>query len=879
MAERFPLENLKVVGNSVYRVAPDGQMFFVRALAQDPTANTDVFAATPPRADDPSFYASTPDQGYFGEQAVGMAAPYLENARNLALSANTMTPDKDSYVPESIQRMGNYATNMGLAGLSAAMAPVYGAAGAVGDVAKAAGVPRSEALVRDLGAMLDVAGVLPEGRILGAMADAGAVPKVAGDLKNVGRAVVERANQPGPMPTVYSNPIPGIGDNGGPPIDIFGETPSAPTPRQRYVDPTTGRYSKAFEAAQDLTQNIMTPEQARAGLIKQGVPEEELLYTGFDSWLKGKDKVTKDEVVNILGDIAINKWQTGSLPFKRITHESTGITGGGGAQQLEDLRWQVMQDRMNTAAQFVDDYRATLRNDLEGQGFQRISAVESPEDLQNLQSLYADAVSKGGYVDPIISSRVERIQELLDRGEDFYSDAVRRRRLMLNGEIKYAYVAPDGSILPEHAAFTDYLRDYEHPDDMWTRMEYDLGNEVERMDSQQIADHLGLDVYDLQPTFDPGSTTYSEYGPKGLLDYRENRYGYDDEGRGVISGSESELGTRSYDEYHFTKGSQDENRLYHARSGMLNTPEGNAYLTFELQSDVGQAYRNDPSKFYITGTSPTFDIPKASKKALQEYVTAGKKYQSLKDQDDAIMDTLYSDQYLDPITGRLRKEAPGYAELRLKLGDLREELAAASQQLLDIEKANNDVIDGMQRFYGRPDMSIRTAEAYGMDLDIEAFEEALAGSLKPKSGAGGSPKGKTSTRPFTTSTNRWVPAALKDELFNAANTDAEWFSLPLGKDVESWTYGESAGQADFYENIVPTQLKKLLKKEYGLDVPIEKIKAEGFLKRNNPTYEVNAIRLTPELKKLIKEKGFSTFKKGGPVEGSTLSDVDVFALQ
>ena len=65
----------------------------------------------------------------------------------------------------------------------------------------------------------------------------------------------------------------------------------------------------------------------------------------------------------------------------------------------------------------------------------------------------------------------------------------------------------------------------------------------------------------------------------------------------------------------------------------------------------------------------------------------------------------------------------------------------------------------------------------------------------------------------------------------------------------------------------------------GLDVPIEKIKAEGFLTRNNPTYEVNAIRLTPELKKMILGQGFSTFKKGGPVEGSTLSDVDVFALQ
>jgi len=29
---------------------------------------------------------------------------------------------------------------------------------------------------------------------------------------------------------------------------------------------------------------------------------------------------------------------------------------------------------------------------------------------------------------------------------------------------------------------------------------------------------------------------------------------------------------------------------------------------------------------------------------------------------------------------------------------------------------------------------------------------------------------------------------------------------------------------------------------------------------------------------MIKEQGFSTFKKGGPVEGSSLADIDVFAL-
>jgi hypothetical protein len=864
-------------------------MFFVRSLGQDPTANTDVFAAAPPRADDPSFYAETPDQGYFGEQAVGMAAPYLENARNLALSANTMTPDKDSYVPESVQRMGNYATNMGLAGLSAAMAPVYGAAGAVGDVTKAFGVPRSEALTRDLGAMLDTAGVLPEGRILGAMADAGAVGSVAakapalyadaignaralaqGDLEFMrGRGLPENAVGVGAdVPKA-----PGIGDNGGPPIDIFEAPSSAPAPRQRYVDPTMGRYSKAFEAANDLKQEVGTPQQMRAALINQGVPEEELLYTGFDNWLQGRDKVTKQEIVDILGDIAINKSGQGSLPFKRITHEGTGVTGGGGTQQLEDLRDQVLQDRMMTNARFVDDYAITLRKDLEGQGFQRITSVDYPDDLKNLFDTIAEADSKGLYVDSYLRRRAEDVQEYINRGESFYSPLVRRSRMLLADATGDIFKAPDGSLLSENTAFEHQFPDYELPSDMQQRMEYELQNSVEQMGAQEVADYLGVDVYDLLPTFDPGDTAYAEYGPKGLMDYRENRYGYDDAGRGVISGSQGDLKTKQYREGHFSSGSQDENRMYHTRAGFLNTPEGRAYHMFEAQSDIGQRFRDDPSRFHVTGTKPVFEVPKDEKKKLQEYITMGKKYQDLLDQRAAGMKILYSDQYLDPKTQSFMKDAPGFEDIISHVRDIQNKISPLSTQLMDLA-TNNQVLDDMQRFYGRPDMSM----LYGDNLDINAVEEALAGTLKPKPGAPGSPSGKTATRPFTTSTNRWVPSALKDELFNAANSDAEWFSLPMGKDVETWTYGESAGQADFYENIVPTQLRKLLKKEFDLDVPIEKIKAEGFLTRDNPTYDVNAIRLTPELKRMIKEQGFSTFKKCGPVEGSSLADIDVFAL-
>ena len=61
-----------------------------------------------------------------------------------------------------------------------------------------------------------------------------------------------------------------------------------------------GLYSKALEAAQDLKQNKGTPEQMRAMLLKSGVKPDELKWTGFDDWAKGKKSITKDDTVAFL---------------------------------------------------------------------------------------------------------------------------------------------------------------------------------------------------------------------------------------------------------------------------------------------------------------------------------------------------------------------------------------------------------------------------------------------------------------------------------------------------------------------------------------------------------------------------------------------------
>jgi hypothetical protein len=104
------------------------------------------------------------------------------------------------------------------------------------------------------------------------------------------RIAIERANQPGQMPTLYSNPIPGLGDNGGPPI----EEPYNPLPDLG---------SRALMAAENLPQARGTYGQMRAQIVKLGggePAERELFFTGLDNRFRPGDPVTQAELVDYL---------------------------------------------------------------------------------------------------------------------------------------------------------------------------------------------------------------------------------------------------------------------------------------------------------------------------------------------------------------------------------------------------------------------------------------------------------------------------------------------------------------------------------------------------------------------------------------------------
>jgi len=61
-----------------------------------------------------------------------------------------------------------------------------------------------------------------------------------------------------------------------------------------------GLFSRATEEASKIPQAKGTPQQMRAALLKQGVKPDELKWTGFDDWAKGRQSVTRDEVADFL---------------------------------------------------------------------------------------------------------------------------------------------------------------------------------------------------------------------------------------------------------------------------------------------------------------------------------------------------------------------------------------------------------------------------------------------------------------------------------------------------------------------------------------------------------------------------------------------------
>lgn len=670
----------------------------------------------------------------------------------------------------------------------------------------------------------------------------------------------------------------GMGDNGGPAMQP-----------QRYINPETGLYSPSYEAAKVLPQEVGTAQQMRSMLLKAGAKEEELVYSGFDNWLKGKDKVTRQEIEDVLGSAAagydyggvdpMTGFETfpGPMPYVRVSEGAgSGVTG------VRDTSVEYLRDRLvhDLRQQAVDERNARMESELLGRGYRPIKFADETEYRQmadQVRAFYDNPQNRrrGETLPPARITNAIRLVDSMMRREGRSFEDLEVQRVLNSLAEDYDYVlGPNG--LPE---LTDEVVRRELPEfasnpffgSLPMRTVDEIQERVYNMSGQDLADQLGVNVEDMLSNFEPGYSLYGSYVMPGMKNYSENQYRYDDTGRGVLSGIES-LGVSRFNQPHFSEPRAP--TMFFTLTGELNTADGPAYHIAQLQSDIGQSYRKNPERFFVPGTSKAeLELTKSQKAVLQDYLNKAKEIEGLNNDVSSSLDRLYSN-YLDENTGGLRKNDPGYEEMAAEIRAGRQRWNELSDSLMDFESENNELFTKIEDFYG--DVStIGRSRAFGGDFTTGRLEDILAGKAKPKRGFGLS--GKSAALPFATSTNRWVDTALKNELIKAAQSNAEWFTLPRGEDVQKYTGGDPEGQAKFYEGVVPNRLKNLAKDFLPEGVEFRSLKAMGYGPKA-PEYEVFGMRLTPEIKKAILEGGFPSFAKGGPVQGSSL-DVDVFALR
>lgn len=119
--------------------------------------------------------------------------------------------------------------------------------------------------------------------------------------------------------------------------------------------------------------------------------------------------------------------------------------------------------------------------------------------------------------------------------------------------------------------------------------------------------------------------------------------------------------------------------------------------------------------------------------------------------------------------------------------------------------------------------------------------------------------------PLVNSTDQWTSTTLRRAIRQAAESGADYIAIPSGKTVLGYNPGNEHGMSEFYDKIVPKNLKNILGKiDKGapapfrvdqLETPTKGAAGNGF----------TMFHLTPEIKKAVMEGGQPLFGNGGSV--------------
>jgi hypothetical protein len=207
------IEDLREIGNVLYERRADGMLYPVRRVRPDTEAR-----GVPPQ--DPSLL----NVGGIGERLAFLNQTFnpVEGIGG-AMRAGERLFSQDADYLQRIEALGSMMS--GVAGIAAPIA-----------AARAIGVPAASAMMEGL------LGFSP-------------TTQAAGDtMRAAGRDIVDRLNQPGPVPVMYSTPIPGVGR---PPLtfdEVARAMQEAPLAEVRRITPSDIRDARIIPTVADLTR-------------------------------------------------------------------------------------------------------------------------------------------------------------------------------------------------------------------------------------------------------------------------------------------------------------------------------------------------------------------------------------------------------------------------------------------------------------------------------------------------------------------------------------------------------------------------------------------------------------------------------------------------
>lgn len=650
---------------------------------------------------------------------------------------------------------------------------------------------------------------------------------------DVGRKFVERMNQPGPVPTMYSNPIGGDGGRG-----LLGRS-------------DVRSYSAALRSAENLKQNKGPYEQLKAMMLKEpGVKADEFQWTGADAAFSGQ-KVTKEQLADFFRDAT------------ETLGEEVRVGGRSGVSRIdmspEDMARQYVERNIDNETRY---YLENYLPEMAAEDTMRVGDLDENDlmELADALGVDPDSIDTDMFVDDDLTRLISE-DELLeyrygdpeDYARELAEDGLYDVALREAGQDPVAFAEDNLGITEDELYSNVEYQDY-FPEGgkQYSERLYTYEDPTGWIDP----DSLAAQGHYAEPTDNPTiawarTAEFPAYG-QGYL-------------RNVETG----------DVIQFDPNSAWLREVLEKNPGRFEvlsegSPAGRGYYIGEIQSDAAQRLQKRAEQ---TGMVPrnydqTIAAQDYSRGIAPYQKSANKAYYDFAD----VFNDMPKDTRLAMQKGALWDEFkaanPGMPETSSQLsGDQEEQWL---DYLLFNKERLNTTINSRQdaENWARSFETFPTGSTHldAVAADVRASKYAVDEAKQKMSGLlsqGADPDKFMPAGPLLDKTGKWTEFALRRNLEDAIRGGADYLAVPSDRSAIAAVGGGSRpteGAVDYYENIVQNALKNLARKYDKKANLFDVMLGEG-----NDKFPAKGIRLTPEFIDAVAKKGIPIWMLAGAV--------------